>query len=48
MAHASLRAHQDELRNQWQTPWQAAGQWQAFVSSGAQDLTSMATQRGQR
>ncbi|NIE76713.1 autotransporter domain-containing protein [Pantoea sp. Ap-967] len=38
MAHASLRAHQDELRNQWQAPWQAAGQWQAFVSSGAQDL----------
>lgn len=38
MAHASLRAHQDELRSQWQTPWQAIGQWQAFVSSGAQDL----------
>lgn len=38
MAHASLRAHQDELRNQWQTPWQAVGQWQAFVSTGAQDL----------
>jgi len=38
MAHASLRAHQDELRNQWQTPWQAVGQWQAFVATGAQDL----------
>lgn len=38
MAHASLRAHQDELRNQWRTPWQAVGQWQAFVSTGAQDL----------
>lgn len=38
MAHASLRAHQDELRNQWQTPWQAIGQWQAFVATGAQDL----------
>jgi len=38
MAYASLRAHQDELRNQWQTPWQATGQWQAFVSTGAQDL----------
>ncbi|MGE8111808.1 esterase EstP [Pseudomonas sp. NPDC086566] len=38
MAHASLRAQQDELRNQWQAPWQAVGQWQAFVSTGGQDL----------
>ncbi|CAK13399.1 esterase EstP [Pseudomonas entomophila] len=38
IAHASVRAHQDELRNQWQTPWQAVGQWQAFVATGAQDL----------
>lgn len=38
MAHASLRAHQDELRNQWQTPWQAVGQWQAIVATGAQNL----------
>ncbi|WP_194791248.1 esterase EstP [Pseudomonas sp. UFMG81] len=38
IAHASIRAHQDELRNQWQTPWQATGQWQAFVATGAQDL----------
>ncbi len=29
MAHASLRAHQDELRNQWRSPWQPVGQWQA-------------------
>ncbi|AVD88198.1 MULTISPECIES: esterase EstP [Pseudomonas] len=38
MAHSSLRAHQDELRNQWQTPWQGVGQWQPFVATGAQDL----------
>lgn len=38
MAQASVRAHQDELRNQWQTPWQGIGQWQAFVATGAQDL----------
>ncbi|WP_460417984.1 esterase EstP [Pseudomonas sp. microsymbiont 2] len=38
IAHASIRAHQDELRNQWQTPWQALGQWQAFVATGGQDL----------
>lgn len=38
MAHASLRAHQDELRNQWQTPWQDVGQWQAYVATGAQRL----------
>ncbi|MCO7514116.1 autotransporter domain-containing protein [Pseudomonas guariconensis] len=38
MAHASLRAHQDELRNQWQTPWQAVGHWQAILATGAQDL----------
>lgn len=38
IAHASIRAHQDELRNQWQTPWQAVGQWQAFVATGAQNL----------
>ena len=38
MAHGNLRAHQDELRNQWQTPWQAIGQWQPFVATGAQDL----------
>ncbi|MDH0301439.1 MULTISPECIES: esterase EstP [unclassified Pseudomonas] len=38
IAHASIRAHQDELRNQWQTPWQAVGQWQAFVATGGQDL----------
>ncbi|MEB3900473.1 autotransporter domain-containing protein [Pseudomonas putida] len=38
MAHGNLRAHQDELRNQWQAPWQAVGQWQPFVATGAQDL----------
>ncbi|MHC6223667.1 esterase EstP [Pseudomonas sp. X10] len=38
IAHASLRAHQDELRNQWQTPWQNVGQWQAIIATGAQDL----------
>ncbi|MDH0617810.1 esterase EstP [Pseudomonas fulva] len=38
MAHASVRAHQDELRNQWQAPWQAVGQWQPFIAAGAQDL----------
>ena len=38
MAHGNLRAHQDELRNQWQTPWQDVGQWQPFVATGAQDL----------
>lgn len=38
MAHGNLRAHQDELRNQWQTPWQAVGQWQPFVATGGQDL----------
>ncbi|EKT4469013.1 autotransporter domain-containing protein [Pseudomonas putida] len=38
MAHGNLRAHQDELRNQWQAPWQAIGQWQPFVATGAQDL----------
>jgi outer membrane lipase/esterase len=43
MAHASLRAHQDELRNQWQTPWQAVGQWQAFVATGARTWTSTAS-----
>lgn len=38
MAHATVRAHQDELRNQWQNPWQAVGQWQAILAAGAQDL----------
>ncbi|MFK0087290.1 esterase EstP [Pseudomonas sp. NPDC090755] len=38
MAHASLRAHQDELRNQWQGQWQPVGQWQAIVAAGGQDL----------
>jgi hypothetical protein len=38
MAHATLRAHQDELRNQWQADWenwQAVGQWRAIVPVAA-------------
>ena len=41
MAHATLRAHQDELRNQWQSDWeewQAVGQWRAIVAGGGQHL----------
>ncbi|SEM77229.1 outer membrane lipase/esterase [Pseudomonas sp. ok272] len=41
MAHGTLRAHQDELRNQWQADWenwQAVGQWRAIVSAGGQHL----------
>jgi outer membrane lipase/esterase len=41
MAHASLRAHQDELRSQWQSDWenwQAVGQWRAIVAGGGQHL----------
>lgn len=41
MAHATVRAHQDELRNQWQADWenwQAVGQWRAIVSAGGQHL----------
>ena len=38
MAHASLRAHQDELRNQWQSDWQGVGQWQAIVAASGQKL----------
>lgn len=38
MAQAGIRAQQDELRNQWQTPWQGIGQWQAIVAAGGQDL----------
>ncbi|WP_312935585.1 esterase EstP [Pseudomonas sp.] len=38
MAQAGIRAQQDELRGQWQTPWQAIGQWQAIVAAGGQDL----------
>ena len=32
MAHATLRAHQDELRSQWQSDWES---WQASAN-GAQ------------
>lgn len=41
MAHATVRAHQDELRSQWQADWenwQAVGQWRAIVSAGGQHL----------
>ena len=41
MAHGTLRAHQDELRNQWQADnsnWQAVGQWRAIVAGGGQRL----------
>lgn len=39
MAQGSLRAHQDELRNQWLADWenwQAVGQWRAIVAGGGQ------------
>ncbi|MGH8353340.1 MAG: autotransporter domain-containing protein [Pseudomonas sp.] len=41
MAHGTLRAHQDQLRNQFQADWeswQAPGQWRAFVTGGGQRL----------
>ncbi|KRP73383.1 esterase [Pseudomonas paralactis] len=41
MAQGTLRAHQDELRNQWQadnSSWQAVGQWRAIVAGGGQRL----------
>ncbi|WPN97791.1 esterase EstP [Pseudomonas sp. MUP55] len=41
MAQGTLRAHQDELRNQWQADsgnWQAVGQWRAIVAAGGQRL----------
>ncbi|WP_347902313.1 esterase EstP [Pseudomonas purpurea] len=41
MAHGTLRAHQDELRNQWQADWenwQTVGQWRAIVAGGGQHL----------
>ena len=39
MAQGTLRAHQDELRNQWMADWenwQGVGQWQAIVAGGGQ------------
>lgn len=41
MAHGTLRAHQDRLRAQWQSDWQAwqpVGQWRGFVDAGGQHL----------
>lgn len=42
MAHGTLRSHQDQLRAQWQSDfeaWQAVGQWRAFVNGGGQRLS---------
>jgi len=42
MAHGTLRSHQDQLRAQWQSEfeaWQAVGQWRAFVNGGGQRLS---------
>ena len=39
IAQGTLRAHQDELRNQWLADWenwQGVGQWRAIVSAGGQ------------
>ncbi|HSC81981.1 MAG TPA: esterase EstP [Pseudomonas sp.] len=39
MAQGTLRAHQDQLRAQWQADWeawQAVGQWRAFTTVGGQ------------
>ncbi|PNB73830.1 autotransporter domain-containing esterase [Pseudomonas sp. GW456-E7] len=39
MAQGTVRAHQDELRNQWLADWQnwqGVGQWRAIVSGGGQ------------
>lgn len=41
MAQGTLSAHQDELRNQWQSDWgqwQGIGQWRAIIASGGQHL----------
>lgn len=41
MALGTLRAHQDQLRAQWQADWedwQAVSQWRAFVNAGGQRL----------
>ena len=41
MAQGTLRAHQDELRSQWQADWenwQGIGQWRAIVAAGGQHL----------
>ncbi len=38
MAHGSLRSHQDELRSQWQTPWQPVGEWQVLFAANDQTL----------
>jgi outer membrane lipase/esterase len=38
MAHGSLRSHQDDLRSQWQTPWQAIGKWQVLLAASDQSI----------
>lgn len=41
MAHGTLRAHQDQLRNQYVADWEAwqpVGQWRAIVAGGGQRL----------
>ncbi len=38
MAHGSLRGHQDELRSQWQTPWQPVGEWQVLLVANDQSI----------
>lgn len=38
MAQGSLRSHQDELRSQWQAPWQAPGSWQLLLAGSDQRL----------
>lgn len=55
MAQTGVRAHQDELRNQWQTPWQATGQWQIMLAASdqsirhdAQDTSVQGQGRGQQ
>lgn len=55
MAHSSLRSHQDELRSQWQTPWQAVGEWQVLLAASdqttrheAQSTSAQGKGRGQQ
>lgn len=51
MAHGSLLAHQNELRNQWQADWgnwQAIGQWRAIVSTSGQHQDYDSQRREQR
>lgn len=41
MAYGTLRAHEGQLRNQWQADaeaWQSEGQWRSFVTGAGQQL----------